>query len=261
MNQNRGMSNRFAVWLVAVLFGALGASGLVNLNFTPVDLVKSSKAIVCVEVGPYDESKAILPVKIIRALKGEAPKSLTIDLGDAGDQVMAEIKESIPAKETVRGLVFIGDASGARAGAARKPAGGLFAGIKWFALYGRDGKWSLGADAEALDLSAVWGGGNEMLEQVVDYVDKAASPEVPPKEGVSFVKNSRVGTVGRRVRGVTAVDLFGEGNLVLYVLSADRDRVLRCGNDGTWSDTTDSLAMNMSSRYVAFMRLQWRWTS
>lgn len=107
MNQNRGMSNRFAVWLVAVLFGALGASGLVNLNFTPVDLVKSSKAIVCVEVGPYDESKAILPVKIIRALKGEAPKSLTIDLGDAGDQVMAEIKESIPAGDIKAPVVAV----------------------------------------------------------------------------------------------------------------------------------------------------------
>lgn len=203
-------------WAVAVvMIGGATAEALINVRFTPVDLVKGAKEIWQLEVGPAKDGKA--SAKFVKALKGKAPEqqTLTLDVSETEDAVL----DNFP-KASTTGLLFRGDFSGASSSGSiewEKPAAVVQMGIHWFALGKKEDRWMVAADP--IDLSAVWGGSAAMLVECVKYIQADSRAEVPVTGGTKFTGEEKLGNIPGKVSRIDVVDAG-----VVVVRSSDSDQ-------------------------------------
>ena len=180
------LRHRHVLFALSLVFAALlllgeRASGLINVRFTPIDLVKAADAIVLLE-GTPDVEANVIRFKTVRVLKGKDPGIAAVDVADmAADETLFVAME----RKSVTALVMLGDFAAAQAGTSGEARGALQIGTGWFGLVRSEaGAYSLVDDS--FDLKAVWDGGTEPLARAVDYIQKARAPVIPVAAGIAW---------------------------------------------------------------------------
>jgi len=204
--------------------GALFA--LINPRFTPVDLVRQSKAIARLELktGPGNA----LTARAAETLRGEVPANPAFAVDPDDKPALRELREAFGGADTAVALLFTGDFSAAEGGAdlaarRNRPGGALIVGTAWFGLFPEaDGGWRIAKDP--LDLRAVWAGSAEMLERAVRYILADSRAEAPARAGAEWSRAARAGAVSAP-RGCLAADLEQAGKPALFVFAESGDRL------------------------------------
>ncbi len=234
---------RILAMLAAVLMAVPKAAALINLKFTPVQLVRSAAAIVSLEVGPL-EARNVLRVRVVKVIHGKlAAESVTIDLGKSSGNRVSEVREVLgdggaPGAGNIGtgplvgagrpALLFTGAIGRPRAKDAIGAKAALQIGRRWFALTSAGpGRWTMDEKAELeARMQAVWAGGTEMLQRAVEYVLADPDASVPATAGVNWAARKRVARLEGQVTVAAAIDLHGNGPLTLFVGSEAGDRLL-----------------------------------
>lgn len=242
-----------AALTVAVLLGfAAPATALINPDFTPIDMVRRSQAIIALEVGKWSQGDQRLTVLSTEAVQGEAPRELVIETTNL-DMRSAATLEREAAGERNPALVFTGDFSAAalqEAMGTDQPVAVIHINLTWFGLYpAEEGRLRLGPDP--LDLSTVWAGGHGMLRGVVDYIRSDPRAEVPVVVAAEWVADEAFGHFDATVRGMMAVELRGGDKPWLLVLTDEGDRLLERTGAGRWQDHTAEVGLGSRSRHAA----------
>jgi hypothetical protein len=246
----------------AVVLGLAGALigpvlGLINLNYTPLDLINQTDCILRAELGPVGP-KGECPVKAARALKGKAPETLMLQANIVNEQLSKPLKKAFGAQQTVPALVFIsGDLSKASINPDEpledKPCGAVYIGTHWFGLYKKQSGPML-LDEDKLTLRAVWAGGNEMLERVVEYaLAETKRAYIPVADGVSWGSDVHLGTIEGRVNGCLVVEPAAGGKPCLFVMAERGDRLYQMDAEGKqFLDLTDKMKLASKSLAAAW---------
>lgn len=243
-----------ALVILAVLFGfALTATGFINPNFTPVDLVNQSGIILLLDFQkPDKEGKAIAKVK--KVLKGKYDKkTVVVELLAMPEAFAAQGQLAINYIEQghKQALMFIGMFEGEGAGGEpgeEEVKAWLHLSHKWFLCWGfEEGVWDV-AKREAFMLGT-WAGSNDMLLRCVNYILSDPDAEVPVNSGREWGEAIRIGRLegpplgehGAALRraqdgGVVSwssggaarpVDVTGKGRADLYLAGEAGDRIFR----------------------------------
>jgi hypothetical protein len=139
------------------------ALALINVKFTPIDLVGQAGQILEVEVGPVDAAGGVA-VRVAKCLKGAEPKTaLTLDLTQTAKPQADALREAVGREGKQLGLLFTGKLAqeggdeGAGEGPGEKAIGLLSLRGAWFRLVeGPNGKWLL--DALDTRMQTTWAG-------------------------------------------------------------------------------------------------------
>ena len=244
---------RAAAAAVMALVLAGPAQGLINVNYSPVDLVRQSEVILRLQVGPLSDAEP-LPANVLKALQGDVPEGLALQVAVRNADVTEGLRKAFGGRKTAPALVFLGDFSGASQSGEEagddNPVGFLRVDRSWFGLYPKGGAtFEVGPDP--FYMMAVWDGGDAMLERVVEYVAGDWAADVPVRVGVTWAACDRAATLQGPAAGCLAVDLQGTGAKALLVLSETGDRLFECGQDGRTADTTDRRGLDTASRAAA----------
>lgn len=252
----------FAIALAGLCLPAPPARALINLNYTPVDLVRQSELILRLRLGePAADGK--LAVTVVQALQGKAPAKLVLVADKSLRSAARDEQKDLPFQKgrQVAALLFGGDFSSAAAGSdaeatAGKPVGMLHVDIlpydtRWFALFAQpDGSLRVGTDP--LDLKQVWAGGHEMLRRAVAYIQADPRADVPVVAGIEWGGEAHLGKLAGRVHGATAVNLDGSGKLHLLVLCEGGDRLYAPAGAGKLEDATARCRLTTKSHCAAW---------
>ncbi len=218
------MRPRLACLFVMCTFAAT-ARALINPNFTPIHLTEQSHTILAAKV-PAGKIADTAELEVTSALKGKAPKKLTIDLTKAPKQHGEAARKQLAAESGRLALLFVGKYED-------KELGYLHVGGTWMRLSGGGEKWEFHLIDD--QLPATWAGGTDMLARCVKYV-LASGPQavVPVDSGTAWRSFVKVGAVKGKVADVTAVDLLGDGKLCVHVAAAGGDGLFRpiAGKEG-----------------------------
>ena len=247
-----------AVWLVSS-----PARALINLNYTPVDLVNQSEIILHLEIAAPAADGAV-PVRVVRALQGKAPRNLVLVAEDAA--ALTEAMRGEARRKTgqaAEALLMAGDFSGAAAAEPdatdARAVGALHVGLTWFLLFDRpEGGFRLvlddrNATAAFLDLKAVWAGSTRMLGRCAEYVKADSRADVPVRVGTRWAGQRRVATLNAPANGLLAVDLAGDGKMYLHVLSDGGDRLFGpTGDERLLEDVTAGVKLAARSKLAAW---------
>ncbi|MGD0897421.1 MAG: hypothetical protein ABR915_06260, partial [Thermoguttaceae bacterium] len=232
--------------LALLAMAAQPANALINLKFTPVHLVRQSKAI-CVFELKWTPGETELSVGEAKSLKGEVPK-LPAALGFSDED---RVSSAFGDERAATAMLFVAMRKRDTANG-DKLFGMVLVNTVWLGLYEADeGKFSLGADP--VDLKAVWAGNTEMLQRAVAYVLAVPAAEVPTKVGARWSNESAVATVRGPVYGCAVVDLDHGPRPGLFVLADEGDRMFRCDEDGrTFQEITGDLQLTSRSKRAAW---------
>jgi len=245
-----------ALWLAF----AAPAAGLINPNYTPVDLVRQSETILTLEAGPVGADGA-LAFRLVNVQKGAAPADLSIDMKRTGRTVINRLAEVFGDGRTGPAMIFIGTYEGvvsegaAEVSAERAQPVALLRidqpKVPWFDLRSGPSGWIVVEDK--LDMRAVWAGGTEMLSRLVDYILSENDAAVPVAVGAEWAGKMKVATIPGKVYGMMAVDPRGTGEAGLFILADSGDRMLRFDpGKGAFVDVSDSLGLNSKSEAAAW---------
>lgn len=255
--RNRAACGR-AAWLLALAalgLAATPARGLINPNYTPVDLVHHSKTILCLEIGPPD-NRGALPVKVVAAPQGGTPDKLALAIGAADEAVGQDLRKAIGTGKAAPALLFAGDFSAAgdpdAAPPGTRPVGALHVGLRWFGLTAA-GDGAFGVVADPFNLQSVWEGSNRMLGRCLAYIQADRRADVPTAVGTAWVRAVKVAALKDKVNALLAVDAAGDGKPWLHVLSDGGDRLLRPAGDGAMTDSTAARRLVARSRHAAWV--------
>ncbi len=239
--------------LLALLLPAAPAAALINVNYTPVDLVYQSDYIARVQVGPVPE-RGPMPLKVLEVLQGEVPEGLTLVPDRQDERAIRDIAAAI-GDRTVTGTLMGGDFVDAEMGASGdtgdRPTAVLHVGLTWFGLTPAGGETTLTVGLDQYQLSAVWAGGDAMLVRAIRYILADPRADVPVRVGASYARDIVVGTVEGPVHDLHAVDLAGDGTLALVALAASGDRLFVRDGDA-WTDATAARGLATASRVAAW---------
>ena len=243
--------------VVAAILAALCPAttwGLINLYYTPVDLVRQSKVILRLQLGPADKDGR-LPVRVAEVLQGENPKRMELIADTTSEKVISDLNRELGGAARSPGVLFVGDFSEAvdeGPGSGVAPVGALHVGTAWFALLpGGDGRLKVAEDK--FQLHTVWAGSDAMLTEAVRYIVADPRADVPTKSGVRWGSDLLVGEMPGPVHGLMTVSPGGDGRPYLFVLCESADRLLRPAADGSsFKDVGFQLGLASRSRYAAW---------
>ena len=216
----------------ALLTGAAWA--FINPDFTPLNLIESSDAILVVQVSPEkvtDKGMATATVKeVIKAKEGDKPKELQIDLMASafpaqGKEVIDKIKGGVKDAMFFSGVFRVG-------GAGDQPAedtvrGFLHLGGKWYVLSPgkNEGEWDL--DKKDEYLLGTWAGSTDKLYLCVKYILTDKFPEVPIAANVEWADPVEFSKMQGNVSAAAPVDVLGKGQTDLFLACDAGDRLYR----------------------------------
>ena len=214
---------RIIVGVVAAAMAGLVCSvawGLINPNFTPIHLTDQSALILRARLA----SKAVgekAKFTVLEVLKGKAPgKVVTVDLSIAPKQHAEAARKHLVATADEPVLLFAGKYED-------KERGYLHVRGIWLSLSrAKGGGWAL--DAIDDQMAGTWNGGTDMLERCVRYILKyGGDATVPVAPGTAWRSIVKAGQVKGKVTSIAAVDLAGDGKLVLHLACPAGDMLLR----------------------------------
>jgi hypothetical protein len=236
-----------AVW-AGVVFGR-SAPGLINPNYTPVQLVRDAELILVLELMPPAEGERI-ETRIKRCLKGNAPaRPPLVDLSDAREAGQARRARELIASLGKGPAVLIGG-KGERGEAIHF----LHLQGRWLALRKSDeNTWSF-THIEDTRMPAVWAGGTDMLVRIMDLILSQGRTRVPVVAGSSWSDDQQnPGTVAGKAVAAGAVDLRGDGRLALYVGAGGGDRLFQYDpRIEKFVDLTEKVGLEAKSRAAAW---------
>ncbi len=244
------------LFVASVMLLACGtrARGLINQNYTPVDLVRQAEVILTLEIR-QQETEGQLFVKIQETLQGKAPGNLDLEL-DTTDGDLMQIWEEASRGKAAEALMFLGNFSTAgqeESEDSESQVGALHAGVRfWFALVRKEEN-RLVIKADRLNLETVWAGSVAMLVRAIRYIRSDLRADIPTTAGVSWGKNLQVDRLPGRVHGCKGVDLLRNGRLHLFILSESGDRMYAPQGSGlVFDNITGKLALVSRSRTAAW---------
>jgi hypothetical protein len=240
--------------LLVFVFGGV-AQAMIDTEFTPIELVQQSEAIVLVEFAkPKDDGEAV--AKVVEAYKGKAPaKEIKFFLmaGQQGENPKGKRIISDVSGPHKQALLFLGEFDKFRPPhATDEPMALLHVGKEWVVLLGYQDEEDPNAPIEwdmadtSNPLLAVFSGSDPMLRRAVKYILNNKDAKVPTTSEVHWAKKVQLGKVDVKVNGVTGLRL-GEANLV-FLSSADGDRLITLA-DGKGTDVTAEY--NLTSKSLA----------
>jgi len=221
----RSRAFRILATTCLALFAGGRARAIINPNFTPVHLVSDAKLILQLKPGKPG-AKGEATFSVVGCLKGKAPaKAPAIDLA-AVEKAQAEgIRNLLAAVGDGPALLFVGEFPEGDDGEIKR-IGYLHVGGAWFRLADAGGgDWKL--EYRSGWMEATWAGGTDMLLRAVHYVLTDHHPDVPVDSGTGWKDPVGFGKIEGKVHGLQAVDLGGDGRLVLFAAAEAGDRVWR----------------------------------
>ncbi|MFO8015283.1 MAG: VCBS repeat-containing protein [Phycisphaerae bacterium] len=221
------------------------APGIINLRFTPADLVRLSGQIFLLQVSAPVDGR--LRARVVETLKGDAPagKTLVLDASEAEQLREADVAAAFAGRRTAAGVLLFGKRRRRRS--PDTPAGLVQVGLTWFAVY-RDGE-DLYLDRDERDFVSVWAGSAEMLAEAVRYVRSDPAASFPVTSSIRWGGDLRLGRLGGPASGCLAADLGEPVGRCVLVLSDRGDRVYRAGSDGAPpADVTEQAGLATASR-------------
>lgn len=227
-----------AALVAALVAGA--ALGMINPDFTPVDLVWQSGSILIVSGEDIGEGVEII-LTVDRAMKGEAPDTVKLNIGGLPDGERGELA-GLLAKE--KALIFIAEA---------EDAANLNIDGRWFPLEPADGGgWkALQEDTQFGGLLATWRGGTDMLMRCVEYIlEYPEEASVPADGGFNFFDAEQISEVDGDVQDIYTVIFGGDSPPHLYIASPSGDRLI-CGGDD-FEDITEVVGLGSRSAVSAW---------
>jgi hypothetical protein len=229
--------------LIALLAFPLAARGLIDVDFTPVQLVDQSGTILVARLRNKDVAGKV-ELEVSAALKGKAPAALGVDLGQAPAEHADAARKQLSRSAGRPVLLFAGKGKGAGAGF-------LHVNGMWLRLSGTGGDWRL--DAVDQKMPSTWAGGTDMLTRCVQYVlADPATACVPVTAGTSWRATRKIGSVGGKACDICAADLAGDGRCCLFVAGERGDRLLRPSEGGTFEDVTQKVKLASRSCLAAW---------
>ncbi|MGC9454073.1 MAG: FG-GAP repeat domain-containing protein [Phycisphaerae bacterium] len=237
----------------AVLFALLAgeAFGLINVNFTPVDLYHRADAVATARISRPDE-QGLVELTGVAAVKGELPQPLSIRVDTGDERLVRRVRDAIGSDTPAEALLLWGDFSAAAMAGmdVESPAAMLHVGTAWIALYQRDDGYEIRSDAggrmDPLDLKTVWAGSTVMLRECLEYIASDPRAEVPSVSAVMWEGVETVAELPAPAGAMLVADMRGEGEHHLLVGTPGGDRLYEI-SDGSLNDVTESSALQSRS--------------
>ncbi len=177
---------------------------LINVTFTPTDLIRGAQQVSVVKLLSIKET--VLAAKIVETIRGKAPADPKMDLHlDPNGTLSADsFNAMLP---TVAVLVLTANENPA---ATRDPVGAMMVGNEWLAVFQKDGKWVLNVDKQGL--SGIWEGSALNLAAAARYAQNDPTARFPVRSDLVWNKDQALGKLDGPVHGCLVTD---EGVIVL----------------------------------------------
>ncbi len=224
-------------WVAVIVFAGMGmrAHGLINPNFTPVHLLRSSELVLLVRFGPLNEKKLACPINVVERFvpkKGPKGETLTLDLTYMREHQLPVLQRVLKAHGDQQALLFSGK------GENDEEKGFLHLSGQWIELEKgeEEGVWeAMTTDAmsgeQGMGMEATWAGGTDMLIKVIRLLIEHPDLDVPSVGGTTWEQHMRIDTVPGRVHVMQAVDTEGKGESLLFVGAEQGDRLYAWDGD------------------------------
>jgi hypothetical protein len=198
----------FAVLLLA----AMPAWALINLRFTPGDLIRGANQVSVVKLSPAID-KAV-PAEIVETIRGKAPAEpkLSLHLEPDGELTADDLNRLLPATAV---LVL---AAPENLDLDKEPAGAMLIGSVWVSVFQKNGRLVLEPDKQ--ELGTVWAGSALNLAAGARYVQTDPTAAFPVRSDLVWSKDQALGKFDGPVHGALVTDdgvlVLGEGGDVLF---------------------------------------------
>lgn len=239
---------------VALSLGAVTAPGMINPNFTPLNLLSESVLVAEVLVAG-GTTNALFTAKVAAVLKGnKETKDLVLDCSKAVSPDMAQFAVALIRKSSAAPAVFFVGKFAAdpqegeddRGGGRATTKGLLHIGGKWVEFAGSGTRWRLAQISAHME--GTWAGGTDMLLRAIRYAQSDEAADFPVKAGAEWKAPVKIGAV-TGLRRLRPVDLAGNGTWHLFATSPQGDRLFAydAGTKAFRETTADRKLMSRST--------------
>jgi hypothetical protein len=158
-------------FLTVLLLGLAPAWALINVRFTPADLIRGAHQVCVVRLAPVKDK--VVVAEVVETIRGKAPANpkLTLNFDPDGELTADGLNAVLP----ITALLVL--SAPEDLAPARDPVGALLVGNEWLAVFRRDGKWVLDLDQQGL--SAIWAGSAINLAAGARYVQTDPTASFP----------------------------------------------------------------------------------
>jgi len=249
-----------AAALVAIITLGARIHAFINPDFTPIHLIEQSEqALVLKFDTKVTDGKAT--AKVVKALKGEAPKKpIIIDLMAGAFEAQGKAAARIISGGSTHAIIFMGAfevageevEEGGGGGDEEEAKAKLHVGGKWIdLLYFEEQTWDLVKINNLME--GTWAGSTDMLQRCVEYILDDEDADVPVTTEAELKPPVKIGSVPGRAARAEPIDLDGKGSIALYVRSAGGDRVFAYQSAAkAYKDVTAPLKLASASRHAAW---------
>jgi len=198
--------------LAMLWLGLLPVWALINVRFTPADLIRGAQQVSVVKLTTAKDK--VVAAEIVETIRGKAPAEpkLSLHLDPDGELTADDLNAMLP------GTALLVLAATENRDLTRDPAGALLVGKEWLAVFQKDGKWVLDLDKQAL--SAVWAGSALHLAAGARYVQTDPTASFPVRSDLVWNKDQALGKFDGPVHGCLVTDdgviVLSEGGDVLF---------------------------------------------
>lgn len=190
--------------LAVLLLCVLPAWALINVRFTPADLIRGAQQVSVVKLLSVKDN--VIAAEVVETIRGKAPTEpkMSLDLDPDGKLSADAISAALP----VTALLVL--ATPENIDLTKDPAGALLVGKNWLSVFQKDGKLVLNLDQQTL--SAVWAGSAFNLAAAARYVQNDPTASFPVRSDLVWSKDRSLGKLDGPVHGCLVTD---EGVIVL----------------------------------------------
>jgi hypothetical protein len=209
--ENLIMKNTSRV-LAVLLLGLLPAWALINVTFTPADLIRGAQQVSVVKLLSVKDK--VIAAEVVETIRGKAPADpkLNLNLDPDGQLTADDLNAMVPATAV---LVL---AAPENLDLTKDPAGALLVGKDWLSVFQKDGKLVLNLDQQTL--GAVWAGNAFNLAAAARYVQTDPTASFPVRSDLVWSKDQALGKLDGSVHGCLVTDegviALSEGGDVLF---------------------------------------------
>jgi hypothetical protein len=130
--------------------------------------------------------------------------------------------------------------------------GAVLVGTSWFSLFETEGA-ALRVAKDFINLKAVWAGGDETLQQLIEYAQRDPSTKVPVTAGPGWAAETKIATLEGIIYSCAAVELAPSSKPHLFVACDQGDRIFQQAAGGdAFEDRTAAMKIASKSRLAAW---------
>ena len=219
---------------------------LINPNFTPADLVRSSDIILVLEITAPQEGR--MTAQVVRTLTGDAPAESTIQIDVTRGEALRpdEVEGAFAGRDHLMAVFFAQEDPGFG-----EPDGVVRIDTTWFSVrFADDGSWQL--DGDVLDVEAVWAGSARQLERAVQRTLEDSDITFPVASALRWQEIVSLGQTAGPATGMLWADMGAPIGRVAMVLSTGGDRLYQVqGGNRPPLDITSQATMQSASHHAA----------